>query len=125
MIARSAVTVARHGFRRDVRLSGEAISRADTERGPERANQKDNEDPKPQPSQHTRSSRIVSTARGSKPQTVRKRKAKAERTAAFHISASALRMRHYDDECVKQEGDWKIKTIRLTRLHVEEIWEGL
>jgi SnoaL-like domain len=32
---------------------------------------------------------------------------------------------HYYEEYVKQEGEWKIKKIRLTRLHVEEIWEGL
>ena len=31
---------------------------------------------------------------------------------------------HYYEEYVKQEDGWKIKKIRLTRLHIEEIWEG-
>lgn len=32
---------------------------------------------------------------------------------------------HYHEEYVKQDGRWKIKKIRLTRLHVEETWEGI
>lgn len=32
---------------------------------------------------------------------------------------------HYYEEYVKQGGQWKMKTIRLTRLHVEETWNGI
>lgn len=32
---------------------------------------------------------------------------------------------HYHEEYAKEEGTWKIKRIHLTRLHVEETWEGV
>lgn len=32
---------------------------------------------------------------------------------------------HYHEEYVKQDGQWKIKSIKLTRLHVEETWSGI
>src|SRR5690606_6772305 len=32
---------------------------------------------------------------------------------------------HYYEDYEKQNGQWRIKKIRLTRLHVEEIWQGV
>ena len=32
---------------------------------------------------------------------------------------------HYHEEYVKEESGWKIKKIKLTRLHVEETWAGI
>ena len=32
---------------------------------------------------------------------------------------------HYHEQYVKEAGEWKIKSIHLTRLHIEETWEGI
>ena len=32
---------------------------------------------------------------------------------------------HYHEEYVKEGGAWKMKKIKLTRLHVEETWSGI
>ena len=32
---------------------------------------------------------------------------------------------HYHEEYVKEGSDWKLKKIKLTRLHVEETWSGI
>ena len=32
---------------------------------------------------------------------------------------------HYHEQYVKVDGQWKIKRIHLTRLHVEETWDGI
>jgi hypothetical protein len=32
---------------------------------------------------------------------------------------------HYYEDYVKQNGEWRIRKIRLTRLHVEEVWQGI
>lgn len=32
---------------------------------------------------------------------------------------------HYHEEYVKEGSDWKLKKIKLTRLHVEETWNGI
>lgn len=32
---------------------------------------------------------------------------------------------HYHEDYVKEGGEWKIKKIKLTRLHVEETWSGM
>ncbi len=32
---------------------------------------------------------------------------------------------HYHEEYEKVDGDWRIKKIHLTRLHIEETWQGI